>query len=353
MAENMRRESGRTTEVLERETQVVLPRPNFGHLHRMTSPIGLWEHALYSTPRAEHGLCTDDNARAIILLNRESDLSSVLFERYRIYLQFLQDAALPDGGFHNRRRADGSWADTVGSDDSQGRAIWALGSIARFGPKSWIREVGVELFKRQALISASPRANAFAILGAAEVLVAAPTDSLARKRIEEWVTHLRIFDESDWPWPEKRLAYDNPRIPEALMAAGSALGVDQMVEDGLRLLEWLTAMETRDGHFSFAPVGGWALGEQRPGFDQQPIEAAAFADACTRAWALTGDSKWGDGVLRAAHWIMGDNDRHVQIYEPETGGGYDGLTSQGINLNQGAESTIAALSTLQQAAKFS
>lgn len=353
MAENMRDDSGPTTEILERRTSAVLPKPNFGHLNRMTSPIGLWEHALYSTPRVEHGFCTDDNARAIILLNRESNLSTELSESYRIYLNFLQDAALQGGGFHNRRRADGTWADTVGSDDSQGRAIWALGSIARLGPESRIRKVGKELFKRHSLISPSPRANAFAVLGGAEVLEAEPTHRLARKRIEKWVAHLRVPDDSKWPWPESRLAYDNARIPEALMAAGNALGDDHMVQDGLRLLDWLTGWETRDGHFSFTPVGGWAIGEQRPGFDQQPVEAAAFADACARAWETTGDSKWMDLVLSAALWFVGDNDLQVQIYDPETGGGYDGLTPQGVNLNQGAESTIAALSAMQQAARFS
>jgi hypothetical protein len=319
----------------------------------MTSPIGLWEHALYSTPRVEHGFCTDDNARALVLLNQEPDRPQALLELYLVYLRFLQDAALQGGGFHNRRRADGSWADTVGSDDSQGRAIWATGSVARFGPEPWIRDVGMDLFDRQYLRSPSPRANAFAVLGAADILVADPTHQLARIRIEEWASHLRILDETQWPWPETRLAYDNARIPEAQIAAGAALGIDHMIEGGLTLLEWLTDQESRDGHFSFVPVGGWALGEERPGFDQQPVEAAAFADACGRAWAVTKDSKWRGRIFTAARWFMGDNDRRIPMYDPDTGGGYDGLTERGPNLNQGAESTISALSTLQQAAKHS
>jgi hypothetical protein len=352
IAEKVWQESHHATDMLERMRAGALPESNFGHLQRMTSSIGLWEHALYSTPRVEHGFCTDDNARALILLDREPTLSPELTEIHRIYLQFLQDAALNGGGFHNRRRADGDWADTQGSDDSQGRAIWALGSVARFGSESWTRGVGVELFKRQVFASSSPRANAFAVLGAAEVLGAEPTDSLAREALENWAVHLRILDDPHWPWPEPRLAYDNPRIPEALMAAGDALGIDQMVQDGIRLLDWLIAKETRDGHFSFAPVGGWAAGEERPGFDQQPVEAAAFADACNRAWQITGDNEWRAHVLRAARWFMGDNDGACLMYNPETGGCYDGLSPTGPNLNQGAESTIAALSTLQQAAKF-
>lgn len=344
--------SDHTTGILERMRAGALPQPNFGHLRAMTNSVGLWEHALYSIPRVEHGFCTDDNARALILLDREPTLSPELFEIYGIYLRFLQEAALNGGGFHNRRRADGSWADTKGSDDSQGRAIWALGSVGRCGSKSWIRGVGVELFKRQVFVTQSPRANAFAVLGAAEILEADPTNSLAREALENSVVHLRILDDSQWPWPEARLAYDNPRIPEALMAAGYALGIDQIVEDGIRLLDWLITRETLDGHFSFAPVGGWTVGEERPGFDQQPVEAAAFADACNRAWQITGESKWRDHVLRAALWFLGDNDGGCMMYNPETGGCYDGLTPTGPNLNQGAESTIAALSTLQQAARF-
>ncbi|HEY5890143.1 MAG TPA: glycosyltransferase [Acidimicrobiia bacterium] len=319
----------------------------------MTSLIGVWEHALYSTPRAEHGYCTDDNARAAILLNREPDRSPELLELHLIYLQFLQEAALEGGGFHNRRLADGSWADNVGSDDSQGRAIWAVGSVARFGQEPWIRNVGLELFERQALRSPSPRANAFAVLGAADILSFDPNHHLARIRMEGWAAHLHIRKESQWPWPESRLAYDNARIPEAQIAAGVALGIDSMIQDGLSLLEWLVEQESPLGHFSFAPVGGWALGEERPGFDQQPVEAAAFADACDRAWNITNDTRWRELVLTAARWFMGENDRQAPMYRADTGGGYDGLTSRGPNLNQGAESTIAALSTLQRASTHS
>jgi hypothetical protein len=117
------------------------------------------------------------------------------------------------------------------------------------------------------------------------------------------------------------------------------------------MLEWLVGTETLAGHFSFTPVGGWAPGEPRPGFDQQPVEAAAMADACARAWMITGEDPWRDRVLETARWFTGENDGRVAMYDPETGGGYDGLTRTGPNLNQGAESTLAALSTLQLAAR--
>ena len=326
-----------------------LPAVNFQHMRRMTDHVGLWEHARYTTPRAEHGYCTDDNARALILLSRERDSSADIIGMARVYFRFVADAALPQGGFHNRRGADESWADEIGSDDSQGRAIWSLGSAARLGPERWMRRAARELFHQQeGFASTSPRANAFAILGASEMLTGDPQDPGARKALTQWVQVLHVSDDPGWPWPEPRLAYDNARIPEALIAAGISLGNDRLVEDGLRLLEWLMAIETRDNHYSFAPVGGWAPGEARPGYDQQPLEAAAMADACTRAWLLTGDEKWRDGVLRAARWLVADNDGDVLLYDFETGGCCDGLTMSGPNMNQGAESTLSALSTLQQ-----
>ena len=328
-----------------------VPQPRFDHLHRMTDHLGLWEHALYTTPRIEHGYCTDDNARALIVIARQPDPSPDLIELAAVYMAFIRDAQLPDGSFINRRRSTGSWTQGAGSDDSQGRALWAAGSAARQASEVWIREAALDIFdKCRSFQSPYIRANAFAVLGASEVLAASPDHRHARHMLEQGVGHLVVQDDVDWPWPEERLAYDNARIPEALLAAGSVLSNDRLVDDGLRLLEWLVATETRDGHFSFAPVRGWAPGEARPGFDQQPVEAAAMADACARAWTVTGDVRWKERVESAARWFLGANDTGAVLYDATTGGCGDGLHLEGINQNQGAESTLAALAVLQQAA---
>jgi hypothetical protein len=332
------------------DSQVRMPELVFAHLTRMTTPMGIWEHALYSEPREANGMCTDDNARALILLLRQSDLSPELRDMADAYLRFVVDAALPDGGFRNRRRSDGMWADTLGSDDSQGRAIWALGTAISHNAGG--RSAALDLFARQEFRSPSPRANAFAVLGAVEVLAAAPGHHHAMDRMKAWVGNIVLRSGTEWPWPEARLAYDNARLPEALIAAGSVLDDEPMLKKGIDLLDWLVTTEMQHGHFSFTPVGGWAPGEDRPGFDQQPVEAAAFADACARAWDITGTEKWRRLVELAALWFLGENDGGALLYDPETGGGYDGLTPSGANLNQGAESTIAALSTLQRAAKL-
>jgi hypothetical protein len=151
-----------------------------------------------------------------------------------------------------------------------------------------------------------------------------------------------------WRWPEPRLAYGNAVLPEAMIAIGHALRRDRLRDDGLALLGWLLDEEIRDGHLSVTPAGGRGPGDPRPGFDQQPIEVAALADACARAARVTGDDRWQRGVDRAVAWFLGDNDAGAVMWDPATGGGYDGLEADSPNLNQGAESTLAVLSTLQQ-----
>jgi hypothetical protein len=190
---------------------------------------------------------------------------------------------------------------------------------------------------------------AFAALGAAEVLTVRSDHGPALDLLKTAGAALSgISSDEAWPWPEPRLGYANARWAEALLAAGGGLDDDRLVDQGLRLLGWLLDLETTGDRLSLTPVGGWGPGEPRPGFDQQPIEAAALADACARAYLLTGDDRFLAGVNRAVAWFLGENDTHVPMYDRQTGGGYDGLERDGRNDNQGAESTIALISTLQQ-----
>jgi hypothetical protein len=150
-----------------------------------------------------------------------------------------------------------------------------------------------------------------------------------------------------------RLTYANAAIAEAVIVIGDKLGRETVLGGGLRMLEWLLAGETRDGHLSVVPAGGWGPGEPRPGFEQRPIEVAALADACARAAAVTGDPGWLDGVGRCVAWFLGDNDAKVPMLDDRTGGGCDGLASNSRNRNQGAESTLAMISVLQHAHRLS
>jgi hypothetical protein len=330
-----------------------LPHAALDHLHRMTTPLGIWEHACYATPRTEHGFCTDDNARALITVCRRSDGDADTTRLATIYLHFLLAAATSDGHFHNRRHADGRWLDRVGSDDAQGRALWALGVVSNLGPEPWMRARSSELLRAAATRFASPhlRANAFAAIGASEFLTDQHDGDIEALLRRSSAVIMRAFQARS-PWPEARLTYDNARLPEALLAAGVVLDDDAMVERGLDRLRWLVTVETRGTHFSFTPVGGWTEGEPRPGFDQQPVEAAAMADACARAWRITGDRSWQEHTRRAARWFLGDNDLGRALYDPITGGCADGLGENHVNGNHGAESTLAALSALQTAKRM-
>jgi hypothetical protein len=151
-----------------------------------------------------------------------------------------------------------------------------------------------------------------------------------------------------WPWPVSRLSYANAAIAEAVIVAGQKLGRDHLLRNGLRMLGWLLAGETRNGHLSVVPTGGWSRGETRPAFDQHPIEVAALADACTRAAAVTGDTTWLTGVEMSVTWLLGDNDARIPMLDERTGGCSDALGPTSRSRNQGAESTIAMISVLQQ-----
>jgi hypothetical protein len=150
-----------------------------------------------------------------------------------------------------------------------------------------------------------------------------------------------------WPWPEARLTYANALLPHAMIEAGAALERPALLDQGLRLLGWLLDHESTDGHLSVTPAGGTGPGDIHR-FDQQPIEAATLAEACGRAWTVSGDERWALGVRMAAAWFAGSNDVGVAVWDPSTGGAYDGLEATGVNRNQGAESSIALLATHQQ-----
>jgi hypothetical protein len=190
---------------------------------------------------------------------------------------------------------------------------------------------------------------AFAALGAAEVLDIRPEHSGALGLLADVLAVIgdRTPDAA-WPWPLPRLSYANGSIAEAVIVAGWWLGDAHALRSGLRMLEWLLAGETRGGHLSVVPVGGWGPGERRPAFDQQPIEVTAIADACARAASVTDDPSWLAGVDMCVAWFLGDNDTGVPLIDEQSGGGCDGLTATGRNPNQGAESTLAALSVLQR-----
>jgi hypothetical protein len=321
----------------------------FRHLYRLTDSIGLLEHAKGIMPRHEHGYCVDDVARGLVVVCREPSPPQELITLGRRYLYFLGQAQDPGGQFRNRLGYDRRWRDEPGTEDCWGRALWGLGTAAARGPTEGIREESFARFERSAQVSSEwPHAMAFAALGAAEILDRSPGHPGALTLLD---TAAAVIGEppagAAWPWPAPRLTYANAAIAEAVIIAGWKLGNDRILRNGLRMLEWLLASETRNGHVSVVPVGGWSPGEARPGFDQQPIEVAALADACARAAAVTGDSSWLAGLSMCVAWFLGDNDAQVPMLDEQTGGGCDGLSITSRSRNQGAESTLAMISVMQ------
>ena len=197
--------------------------------------------------------------------------------------------------------------------------------------------------------SESLRSMSFAALGAASVLEVDERNPDARDLLRDVRTMFAFHPNGfgKWQWPEARLSYANALLPEAMIACGAALHDDALISRGLHLLRWLVDVETLDDHLSVTPVGGRGPGEHGPKFDQQPIEVAAIADAAVRAGEVTGTDEWDDVVDMATSWFLGNNDVGASMIDLESGGGYDGLEQTGVNLNQGAESTLAMISTMQ------
>ena len=329
-----------------------LAEPRFEHLLDMSDWRGTFEHALLTEPRREHGYCTDDVARVLIVAVREPHPSRALRDLAEVSLRFLGQAQGYDGDSRNRMDERGRWRDRASLGDCWGRSIWALGTAARRAPDGWMRDVAAARFERGAR-GRSPwlRPMAFAAIGAAEMLAVRPEHRVAHALLVDAAEQMPpAGTDEGWPWPEERLTYANAVVPEAMLAAGSALARPELVRRGLDLLGWLLEHETGDGHLSVTPTGGSGPEEARPAFDQQPIEVAALADACARAAVLEpDDQRWVIGVERCVDWFLGANDGAHVMWDPATGGGYDGLQAHGPNLNQGAESTLAALATLQHA----
>lgn len=345
------------------------------HLLALTDDTGIFEHAEYTRPRREHGYCVDDVARGLVVLSRADDAdghplhhrlgsdelarapdrtrprAGELNQIAWTYLEFVARSQDRNGRVVNRCDVDGVRHGEFTVADCWGRALWGLGTAAARSRDTTLSRRALARFSVSAgQRSPWPHAMAFAGLGAVEVLRSDQGNRDARALLTAAVELVgRPTADPAWPWPQPRLTYANAVFPDLLMAAGDCLGDDALIDAGMGQLAWLLDIETVHEHLSVTPAGGWGPGERRPGFDQQPIEVATLADACARAYDLTGDHRWSDGVDAAAAWFFGANDGGVPLYDEVSGGCRDGLQALGCNENQGAESTLAMISTLQHA----
>lgn len=325
--------------------------PSFDAVRRMSDSTGMFQHAIGVIPDRRHGYCLDDNVRALMLMNVTAALTDAeARDRAAVYASFIQHAWNPDiGAFRNFMRFDRGWCEERGSDDSNGRTIWALARTALDNPSADIRHWATTLYDQvldHAAELDSPRTVAFVTLGAAAMLEARPGHDPSREAVRRGGDLLeRLLQSSrrpNWLWFESMLAYDNPRLPQALIAAGEALDRGDWIEIGLETLDWICDRQTTaKGHFR--PAGSEGMGiayDQRP-FDQQPLEAQAALDACAAAHRVRPSRRWQAHGLAAWNWFFGANDRGVVLANPDTGECRDGINPRGANLNCGAESILA------------
>jgi len=327
------------------------PPPDWSHVVRLSDDTGLLEHARHAIARREHGYCVDDVSRGLLVASREPQPTGRVVGLAERYLAFLTHAFDADGRCRNRLSYDRRWLDEPSTGDWWGRALWGLGTAAARSTVPWIRREAAEAFRLGVhRRSPWPRAMAFAGLGAAEMVRADPHDKASADLLADAATVIGLpGDDPEWVWPEPELTYANPALAEVVILAGDLLGDEPLLSDGLRMLDWLCREQEHQGHLSTVPVGGWRPGVPKHRHDQQPIETAATADACATAAAVTGDDRWDGPLFQSIAWFLGDNDTGTVMHDPRTGGGYDGLKPDGPNLNQGAESTLALLATLQHA----
>lgn len=329
-----------------------LVEPDLSGVLRMCDATGMLQHAILTVPDRNHGYCIDDNARALILMTQVDNADPAERDRWaNVFAAFVQHGWNPDRGrFRNFMRFDRQWCEEEGSQDSCGRTLWALGVTARDAAQPALREWATGLYNAvlphlESLTA--PRARAFAILGAGAMLDAQPGHAASRTLMDRFAHLIAGLMEDghvrrDWKWFEPSLAYDNARLPQALLLAGRHLGDAALVRTGVMTLDWLIGRQTAaEGHFR--AVGSESFGrdyaEPLP-FDQQPLEAQATIEAAIDAYRVAPHPRWVKVAEAAYRWFWGQNDLDVSLGDRQ-GGCFDGLTPDGVNRNQGAESLLA------------
>jgi glycosyltransferase involved in cell wall biosynthesis len=334
-----------------------LPPLKLDHLANMTDQTGMMQHAIFTVPNYREGYTTDDNARALMVSTLLEALGNSqapdLASRYLAFLWYAFNAETRR--FRNFMDYQRRWMEDGGSDDSHGRALWALGTVLGRSNAPALQSMAGRVFE-QALPAirdtTSPRAWSFALIGIHEYLLRFAGDRRAGQVREELAARLMGLYQrnrsAEWLWFEPGLTYCNAALPHALLTCGNSIPDPAFTAAGLESLTWLSTVQRgKGGHF--VPIGSngfYVRGGERARFDQQPVEAQAMVSACLEAYRLTADSRWRKEARRAFEWFLGRNDLNLPIYDPTSGGCRDGLHSDRANENQGAESTLAFLQSL-------
>jgi hypothetical protein len=333
---------------------------NLGHLRALTDETGILQHSTFAVPRYAEGYCLDDNARALLLMALIEDSGVVdsrtireLATRYLAFVAYAFDSRTLR--FKNFMTYSRRWSEDVGSEDSHGHAIWALGATIGRASDPGRSSLSGDLFQAALpglLTLGSPRAWAYGLLGIDEYLRAFEGDSSVEAARKELVGRLvdlhRAVATAEWPWFESSLTYANARLAQALIVSGDAMRSEEITNIGLSGLDWLARLQVEKNDF-FAPVGSngfYERGGEKATFDQQPIEAASMVSASLDALRVSRRPIWAENACRAFDWFLGQNHLHEPVYDAATGGCRDGLHADRANENQGAESTLSFLLAL-------
>jgi hypothetical protein len=350
--------------ILSRSKSPAIPELRIEHFLALCDSTGMLQHAVHSVPDRAHGYCLDDNARALLFSSAlasagEAELSGTIIARFAAFIQHAwnQDSRR----FRNFMSYDRRWLEESGSEDSHGRTLWALAECASKDTDPSRRRWAAALFKT-ALPSveefSSPRAWAFALLGLDVYCTLAGGDSFADRMrgllADKLMSSFSATKSKDWIWFEELLAYDNARLPQALIQTGLTTHDPRYIEVGLGSLRWLMSLQTSSSGY-FRPIGTKSFGRvrQKPeAFDQQPVEACATISACLAAWQADDHAEWPKGAMRAFCWFLGENDLQTPLIDLETGSCSDGLHPDRPNENKGAESLLSYLLGLVEIRRF-
>ncbi|MEJ7678046.1 MAG: glycosyltransferase [Segetibacter sp.] len=347
----------KTEEILHRSNTHVLefndlPELNFEHVKNLTDDTGIIQHAIFNIPNRKEGYCIDDNSRALllcVLACKDKKNQAALLPLLHVYLSFIHYMQTGNGEFKNFMSYTKFCEEERGSEDSFGRTIMALGYLANEGPSHMLIKTGAEIFTKACkhihkLVSIRGIANS--VVGICQYIKYNYPDDLKRDLVIELADKMVGMYEknkrNNWHWFEPVLTYDNAILPLALLNAYEVTTDEVYMTVALEAMRFL---ESKVFHYGIvSPIGndGWfERGGTSAKFDQQGIDVMALVLFYQQAFRLTRNKKYLSRMYQSYQWFLGKNDLNLSLHDPITGGCADGLHSEGINLNQGAESTLA------------
>jgi glycosyltransferase involved in cell wall biosynthesis len=329
------------------------PSLSLEHVRRMTDSTGMIQHAKYGIPNFKEGYCLDDNARALlmVLMAYKQQKHFVSIELLRVYLAYIHYMQNDDGTFHNFLSFSRNFLDDIGSEDSFGRTIWALGYLIDNSPGDSYYQLGKEIFLKAAPNFRglqSIRGIANTLIGVSLYLQNDPSHTemieIAKDLSGKLLKQYAVNKTDEWRWFEPVLTYDNAILPLSLLHAAAILEDDEIMKIAEESMDFLSGITLRNGYLSVIGNEKWyAKDDKQSIFAQQPIDAMVMVLLFQKAFHLTKNERHLESLSTCFMWFLGENDLRMNLYDAETKGCYDGLESYGVNRNQGAESTLAYL----------